>query len=109
MGKNLTYSPDHMSDLELPPEEGEILPGGHANTKPNYLVCVCMQRMKFCPNFFVMLQTKYFFTHDISHDLRFKLALTGLTFLATAEALKTDLSDTFMLVFRPLILVRLPT
>ena len=44
---------------------------------------------------------KVFFTHDISHDLRFKPDHTGITFLATVEALKTDLSDTFMLVFPP--------
>ena len=44
---------------------------------------------------------KVFFTHVISHDLRFKLDLAGLTFLAIVEALKTDLSDTCMLVIPP--------
>ena len=59
--KNLTYSPDHLSDLELPPEEGDILPEGHVNTKSSYLVCLCMQRMKLCSNFFITLRKKYFF------------------------------------------------
>ena len=54
--QNPNYSPDHLSDLELPPEEGEILPGGHVNAKSSYLVRVCMQRIY--PNFFLMLRKK---------------------------------------------------
>ena len=66
--KNPDYSPDHLSDLELFPEEGEILPEDHVNTKSSYLVCVCMQRMKFCSNFFVMLRIKYFL-HTLSRTI----------------------------------------
>ena len=59
-----------------------------------------------CPNFFVILRKKYFFTRVISHDLRFKLDLIGLIFMANDEALKKDLSDTSMLVVPPSDLVQ---
>ena len=65
--QNPDYSPDHLSDLELLPEEGEIQED-HVNTKSSYLVCVCMQRMKFCSNFFVMLRKKYFL-HTLSRTI----------------------------------------
>ena len=53
------------------------------------------------PEFLCHASEEVLFTHVISHDLRFKRDLTGLTFLATEEALKTDLSDTSMLVVPP--------
>ena len=66
--KDPDYSPDHLFELELLPEEGEILPEGHVNTKSSYLVCVCMQRMKLCSNIFVMLR-RNIFSHTLSRTI----------------------------------------
>ena len=59
-GSGPAYSPDHLSDPEFPPAEGEILPGGRVNTKSSYMVRVCMQHLKFSTDFFVMLRKLYF-------------------------------------------------
>ena len=91
-----------LGALEFPPGEGEILPGGGACKYKVQLFGLCVHATnEILFEFLCHASKKYYFTHVISHDSHFKLGLTGLPFLATVEALKTDLSDTFMLVVPP--------
>ena len=89
----------HLFDLRSIPEEGEISPGDNVTAHSMYPFVHATYEVQY--EFLCRALEKVFCKHVVSSDLRIKIDLTDVIFLGHEEALRSDLSDTSMLVLPP--------
>ena len=85
-----------MMKLDLDNDGWDLL----MNSLPKYFFSVGSQKSRIDTKFFVQ-RKKFYFSHVISYDLRVKIALKGVIFMTSKDALESFLTIMTMLVLLP--------